>query len=543
MKIHHSRRWGVVLALLSTPLVASQESCSSTAECQETQYCNSLGICMDMGDCAEVKDCLDETNVFGQALCIGVEFCEDGSCGIACGAEPSITDPTPVDPNFLCTTSADCPSEKYYCSTGGTCEKPGGCNVVDDCFLDDNQGYPVAPCMGGMECMDRKCEMNCYGGSDALFACETASDCPDSSMYCNSYETCQQSGTCVIAEDCDLPGNSYMSIDCVGFNFCDEMGRCGKQCAEESEPVEAGEGELGEVPRPTPFSCTVSEECPDEEYCAGTGSCMPMGACDQLDDCSNLGNLFITPACVGTLTCEEGRCGKQCGGLPDLGEDNEAPVVIDGIPCSNDDDCNGITTSTTRSAVEEPMYCAQGTCKKHGECSSDNDCINPANFMWSDPRCFGYLFCTSEGTCDRKCGNDCKNGGRAVQCFANPCETMDWSECDDAVSCVMDACNGECDQMLFNAAGYKLADCAVAADGDAIDISGMEGTKAGADLDRVNEPKEPSAEGVNPEDTKPVTEPEQDGNQNLDTSNLVSSANRTTQLFAILAAVFVATIL
>jgi len=497
MKIHHSRRWGIVLALLSTtPLVASQQSCSSPSECPKTQYCNSVGTCMNMGGCAKVLDCSDETNVFGQALCIGTQFCENETCGIACGVdvEAPLTDSTPVDPRFKCTTTSDCSSSgEFYCRNDGICEKMGYCGVVEDCSLDDNQGYPIAPCFGGMECMNRKCEMNCHGGSDALYACETSADCPEQpDMYCNSYDTCQKTGTCVIAEDCSLQGNSFMSITCVGTQFCDEMGMCGKQCTESTE---------GDPVDPPP--------------------------------------------------------------KPAKGAEQDGPPFL--TSCSSDDDCNGITALTTRAAVEDPMYCAQGTCKKHGTCTSDSDCMNPSNNIWSDPRCFGYLYCTKEGTCDRNCGKDCKNRQSAASCLANACDTADWSECDGAASCITNSCDGGCHQMLFNAAGEVLPGCTVAADGDVVNFNEMEDTKAGAELDRGNDPKEPTMESANTEDSKSETEPNmEDANteetksetdteqeeaepnegadeQDLETSNLESSANRTTQLFAILAAIFVAT--
>merc|ERR1712224_1108267 len=82
----------------------------------------------------------------------------------------------------------------------------------------------------------------------------------------------------------------------------------------------------------------------------------------------------------------------------------------------------------------EPKYCAQGVCMNHGSCLSDSDCVNPANFIWSDKKCLGYLYCTSEGRCDRNCGEICKNGSKSVDCFANPCDTQPM--CDEAASCV-----------------------------------------------------------------------------------------------------------
>jgi len=522
MKIHTLASWGLLIAL--TQQVAAQEPCTLQVECLGNTYCNSISnTCLPLGGCVEVSDCSDEANFpYAMPLCLGTTICNDGFCDIDCGNFPL------EDDKVKCTTSEDCPvsldgTNQYcasdgvceemggcaiaedcgnrenqgfmlaacvgtitcterrcgiecdgadvspeipggclshedcpvggYCASDGQCEKIGGCATVGDCWLEENQGFPIPACIGDMQCVDRRCDMMCTG-SDALFPCLTSDQCVEPETYCNSFETCTKNGSCVTDEDCSMEGNFYMEIECIGRKYCDEMGQCAKDCS--AAPIGA--------------YCRTTLDCADGEYCAGSGFCLPSGACDVPEDCTALDNDIFFPACLGTIFCEEGMCGKMCdgaGGEPfptKEGEDGSA-VDID-IFCTTDAECNtSVTTATTRSGFpHEELYCAAGTCKKQGHCSTDFDCINPSNIFFSDKRCTGYLYCTEEGTCDRECSTLCKDGSIMAQCFSNPCDTNDWESCENAASCVLDTCGKTCDYMLFDAAGNKLADCAIAED-------------------------------------------------------------------------------
>jgi hypothetical protein len=115
---------------------------------------------------------------------------------------------------------------------------------------------------------------------------------------------------------------------------------------------------------------------------------------------------------------------------------------------------------------------------KHGSCQSDTDCVNPSNINWGDKKCFGYLHCTEAGFCDRVCGEDCKNGSIAANCFANPCDVEPM--CEEAVSCQMSTCDGECKALFFGEAG-EVVECGNP-------IGGMEGNMdVGEDSNRVTD--------------------------------------------------------
>jgi len=504
---------GLFLALsslsITTPVVSQQVTCETSGECPEESYCATGGVCLAVGKCDEVVDCDNPSNSpYPVALCIGTTICQQGSCGVDCSQAPPEREPAET-PAVKCKKSADCPGgrDSDYCATNGFCEPIGGCSIPDDCFNKDNI-FPIPACMGGMMCNDRLCEMDCSGGSDAIFMCKTSDDCFEPESYCNTFGNCRKHGSCDIADDCVIFDNTFPMIECVGRQYCENFS-CGIACGE--VPIDkspaitcgtsldcdldeycAGNGlclppgacdrdadcsnvensfmSIGCVGTTTCESemcakscdeaetetqlCMTSDDCGMEEYCTGNGICLPNGTCDQVEDCSNQENLFMAVTCVGTLSCDAGWCSKTCDSTPVVDEtaDNESPVIVDLSSCASDSDCVGL--ASTRSIND--WYCAQGVCMHHGSCQSDTDCFNPSNSNWADKKCFGYLHCTEDGFCDRVCGEDCKNGSIAANCIANPCDVEPM--CEEAVSCETSTCDGECKALFFGAAG-EVVEC------------------------------------------------------------------------------------
>ncbi len=60
-------------------------------------------------------------------------------------------------------------------------------------------------------------------------------------------------------------------------------------------------------------SCSSSDQCQDALYCAGDGTCRADGSCNELSDCDRIGNTYYRILCIGRSTCEDNRCGYQCG--------------------------------------------------------------------------------------------------------------------------------------------------------------------------------------------------------------------------------------
>lgn len=68
-------------------------------------------------------------------------------------------------------------------------------------------------------------------------------------------------------------------------------------------------------------ACSTTRPCNSGLYCdrdggAEAGICRATGACEDVADCSDDGNAWPHILCVGSPTCEAGRCGWRCGPPP-----------------------------------------------------------------------------------------------------------------------------------------------------------------------------------------------------------------------------------
>jgi hypothetical protein len=60
-------------------------------------------------------------------------------------------------------------------------------------------------------------------------SCSSDKDCKETD-YCASDKLCDEDGACEKVDDCNLPGNNYAHIECVGHATCEADYRCGWQC-------------------------------------------------------------------------------------------------------------------------------------------------------------------------------------------------------------------------------------------------------------------------------------------------------------------------
>lgn len=105
-----------------------------------------------------------------------------------------------------CYSDAEC-GEGERCNAGEVCLPPPGC-------------LPGQPCPA-------VCTGFCVPSG-----CRTDADCPEA-QYCASDDLCHDDGTCGISADCNLDGNSYPHIECVGYGVCDSLSStCGYQCGD-----------------------------------------------------------------------------------------------------------------------------------------------------------------------------------------------------------------------------------------------------------------------------------------------------------------------
>jgi hypothetical protein len=379
-----------------------------------------------------------------------------------------------------CGKSGDCAKNEEYCA-GGICTPIGNCTQRLDCFNPDNDPYAVVMCEGLMECTDNQCGMIC--GEQVCPDGGPRSDCERGSLPCDM-EECKEAETCYN----DPCGGSCTA---VFFNAAGDI-----VCADDktSEPPLDG----GIEP-----ACNMDMDCDGlfnetDAYCS-QGICLPMGSCTEDVDCVNPSNIYPVVACVGVLQCdtENGQCGRECGpsSCPEGVEEVNCvsdPCVDYAFGCSiaascvanycgecstilfNDagfvlDDCNHNSTGISDAnatefsgescmsdmdcAEDESEYCANGICLTIGQCKEPIDCFNPANGPYPVPACVGYLDCP-ENFCTLQCGPECPGGEERVVC-PDP-TTCNVTSCDEAVSCNIDGCGGECTEIFFNEAGTQV---------------------------------------------------------------------------------------
>ena len=166
--------------------------------------------------------------------------------------------------------------------------------------------------------------------------------------------------------------------------------------------------------------CTIESDCSSREYCS-SGVCRAFGTCQVIEDCKNLFNEYEYCNSVQEVQCIGGRCGSSC--------------------CKTDSDC-----------LSENEYCSSGSCREVGSCSSDVDCKNPSN-TYPTLSCIGYVRCTAEGQCGKKCSNSsCPPGLPTAICNHRPCDA---TTCAGSVRCIDDYCGG-CKALNFDSAGYEV---------------------------------------------------------------------------------------
>ncbi|KAL3923562.1 MAG: hypothetical protein SGILL_001588 [Bacillariaceae sp.] len=410
--------------------VPAEAGCASNADCGEGAFCAS-GKCLATGLCDSGTDCTNPSNIFAMVDCVGVMSCQEGACSMECG--PSFCEEGVEEVEC---EGDPCLDFKFGCFSAESC----AVNTCGECsaILYGQDGSVLVP------------EEDCNVPSEV--GCVSNADCGEGS-FCASGK-CMATGMCDSDTDCTNPSNIFAMVDCVGVMSCQE-GACSMECGPSfcEEGVEEVECE-GDPCLDFQFGCFAAESCavntcgecsailygqdgsvlvPEQDcnvpaevapkcgsnadcagamadntdgYCAA-GECLEMASCSVTNDCKNPNNVFAMIECVGVLSCDDGRCGIECGpsfceegveqvncvadpcldfkfGCPaaescvantcgdcspilfdqagnDMGADCEMPVATDFIDtedtCMSDSDC------------DEDGYCADGGCLAKGQCN------------------------------------------------------------------------------------------------------------------------------------------------------------------------------
>jgi hypothetical protein len=418
----------------------STDSCThatNNASCSDGQYCNGTEVChptlgcqagsaVNCNDglacttdaCNEANDsCVNTTNNAACSdglYCNGAEVCHP-TLGCQAGSPPN------CDDGVACTFDG-CNESNDSCThtpTNTMCSDGLHCNGVETCHatLGCQSGSPPN-CADSVACTTDTC-------NEATDSCDhTVNDtlCSDG-LYCNGTELCHatlgcQVGTAVNCSDgvacttdsCDETADQCVhdpnDASCTNGLFCDGQEVCDLVlgCQDNADPCNAPL--ICDEPNDRCVSCVNNSQCDDGVFCNGAESCnVASGTCVP----------GVTPACSDGVACTVDTCNTatdSCEHSADHGS------CSDGLYCNGGEICH----SALGCQAGTPVACGDGIACTVDSCDETNDvCVNAPN----DGACSDGEFCTGVETCHPTLG----------------CQAGSAPNCNDGVSCTVDACN------------------------------------------------------------------------------------------------------
>ena len=220
----------------------------------------------------------------GQALCTPCGDDADCSFGQHCGEQGQCLDSCNGDddcnPGHWCRPTED-PAVNECAAFAGEGESCGGFTPA----------WAQQVCAPGLVCADVPPNIPDAPGV-CRRPCEANSDCGEG-QYCDVSGLCRSDGACSTHADCNLEGNDYVHIECVGYGVCGERDQCGWTCGA-PQCLDLAGVDFGPCDYPL-------------------GAAVVNGACERLDGCDNQGfEMFES-----LLECRE-----TCGGGPVDGRDS-----------------------------------------------------------------------------------------------------------------------------------------------------------------------------------------------------------------------------
>lgn len=213
--------------------------------------------------------------------------------------------------------------------------------------LEDNDCGPGWECPNEtIRCIRFPCFVSCQPerGGEVGSACRVNEDCA-SGLYCGSDQICRAGGTCADVEDCTVPGNAWIHIECAGYPTCDS-GMCNWHCG--PAPV-CTDGE-------TRFDGCNTCTCSGGLWACTRRACPPVA---QIGEACPAGTI-----CAGDAVCDRGRTtGPTCGD-DHIGVCESGPEVrlcpTDGPPvCA----CTGQTFQNDCLRIGRAPFAYDGECR------------------------------------------------------------------------------------------------------------------------------------------------------------------------------------
>jgi len=382
--------------------------------------CANLEVCKD-GVCVE-RPCdpgeticedlnhqrvCDENGLWGASVsCVTEETCKPVECRVRSCQEYLATEGTDCDDGNKCTENGICNAFGACVSQEVQCDKGNPC-VEYDCLPD--QGCIETP-DDSAECSDDNlCTKGdrCQGGqciAGALDDCDDDNDCTDD--FCdavtgcyheNNTGECDDKNVCTTGDYC-LNGECQIGPD---VNDCDRGNPCERGICQNpggcSYSFEAG-------------PCSDGDPCTVNDYCntvQGQNVCVPgpRRTCNDSNPCTE-------------DTCDEsGNC--------------LFPALEDGVQCTDENACTGISSADTTLDHCEGGYCVPGTSV---DCEDDNICTT----NWCDED-YGCRKAYNSDDCSDN--NKCTIGDK---CSVGVCEPgTGVLSCDDGSECTSNQCDAE----------------------------------------------------------------------------------------------------
>jgi hypothetical protein len=426
----------------------NSSSCGNGLFCDGQEICDPLLGCLDEADpcnppliCDEPNDrcltCTTNAQCDDGVFCNGAETCNTATGSCVAGMPPTCSD------GVACTVDA-CNTATDSCEHApdhGTCGDGLYCNGAEVCHptLGCQAGTPVA-CGDGVSCTVDSCdEVN-----DVCVQAPNHTACSDG-LYCTGVETCHptlgcQAGSapncndgvsctndaCNEATDsCTHAPTASLCDDgqfCNGAEVCDALNGCQAGTAPDCNDGVGCTVDACDEATDTCAHTTSNALCGDGQYCNGSETCHATLGCQA----------GTSPNCDDTVACTLDAC-------------NEATDSCDHTPnngaCGDGLHCNGVETC-------HPMLGCQGgtapNCNDNVACTTDacdeatDSCIHtPGNGSCDDG-----AYCNGSEVCDP----------------LNGCHAGTAPNCDDGVTCTVDACNEATDSCTHTPGNSQCGD-------------------------------------------------------------------------------------
>ncbi len=426
--------------------------CSDGAFCNGTETCDPVNGCQagtppncndgvgcTADSCNETTDTCDHAP--NNALCENGQFCDgaevcDLTNGCQDGPDPNCNDGVSctLDSCNETTDSCDHSPDNGLCNDGAFCNGNETCHATLGC-----QAGTAPDCDDGVACTGDSCNES----TDTCDHTPNDAACSDGA-FCNGSETCHPVNGC----EAGTPPNCNDNVACT-VDACDEAGdtcthtpnhaACdnGLHCdgAEVCDPT-AGCQDSPDPNCDDGVACTIDSCDEDNDACSNVPSnvfCDDGAFCDGAEYCdATLGCQDAADPCSAPLKCDEAN--DRCVSCLSDAQCN------DGLHCNGVETCNA-TTGTCQAGT--PPNCDDGVACTVDSC---NETTDSCDHLADDGACSNGLFCDGVEVCHPTLG--CQDG-------PDP-------NCDDGVACTIDSCNEStdtCDHAPSDAACSDAAFC------------------------------------------------------------------------------------